>query len=248
MFIDNLGHFFIRKALKFSIVAILDILIAELYSVSVIRFDKMYLYGNGVERDVDLALSYLNSSAEHGNEYAAQLLYSLSHSKNPSVAMAAFRLLQHLARILQNRLEDERKSKENQTDKKLRRIIDAKREAHGLKHGYGNIAKEYGYHVSVVDLRNPTRSNGNNLLHLVNKYCSDLPHRAVSVYIYLDDRANKDGECWPSISTIAKELKLSQSTVRRALRDLRKADLIETEQRYRKNDAKSSLLYKLKPK
>lgn len=36
---------------------------------------------------------------------------------------------------------------------------------------YGTIAKEhYGYQVSVIDLRNPTRSNGNNLLHLVNKY------------------------------------------------------------------------------
>lgn len=35
---------------------------------------------------------------------------------------------------------------------------------------YGSIAKQYGYHVSVIDLRNPTRSNGNNLLHLVNKY------------------------------------------------------------------------------
>ena len=35
---------------------------------------------------------------------------------------------------------------------------------------YGTIAKEYGYKVSVIDLRNPTRSNGNNLLHLVNKY------------------------------------------------------------------------------
>lgn len=35
---------------------------------------------------------------------------------------------------------------------------------------YGNIAKGYGYHVSVIDLRNPTCSNGNNLLHLVNKY------------------------------------------------------------------------------
>ncbi len=35
---------------------------------------------------------------------------------------------------------------------------------------YGNIAKQYGYHVSVIDLRNPTRSNGNNLLHLVNKH------------------------------------------------------------------------------
>lgn len=36
---------------------------------------------------------------------------------------------------------------------------------------YGTIAKKYyGYNVSVIDLRNPTRSNGNNLLHLVNKY------------------------------------------------------------------------------
>ena len=36
---------------------------------------------------------------------------------------------------------------------------------------YGTIAKEhYGYSVSVIDLRNPTKSNGNNLLHLVNKY------------------------------------------------------------------------------
>ena len=35
---------------------------------------------------------------------------------------------------------------------------------------YGNIAKDYGYKISVIDLRNPTRSNGNNLLHLVNKY------------------------------------------------------------------------------
>ena len=74
-------------------------------------------------------------------------------------------------------------------------------------------------------------------------YRSDLPHRAVSVYVYLYDRANKDGECWPSIATIAKELKLSQSTVRRALQDLRRANLVETEQRHRKNGAKSSLLY-----
>ena len=64
--------------------------------------------------------------------------------------------------------------------------------------------------------------------------------------IYLLDRANKDGECWPAIPTIARELKLSQSTVRRALQDLRKAGLLETEQRYRKHGGKSSLLYSLK--
>ena len=40
---------------------------------------------------------------------------------------------------------------------------------------YGNIAQQYGYHVSVIDLRNPTRSNGNNLLHLVNKYMDLYP-------------------------------------------------------------------------
>ncbi len=77
-------------------------------------------------------------------------------------------------------------------------------------------------------------------------YRMELPHRAVSVYIYLLDRANKEGECWPAISTIASELKLSQSTVRRALRDLRKAGLLETEQRYRRGGGKSSLLYKIR--
>ena len=77
-------------------------------------------------------------------------------------------------------------------------------------------------------------------------YRTELPHRAVAVYIYLADRANKDRECWPAIPTIAKELKLSQSTVRRALQDLRKEGLLETKQRYRKRGGKSSLLYKIK--
>ena len=76
-------------------------------------------------------------------------------------------------------------------------------------------------------------------------YRRELPHRAVSVYIYLADRANKDGECWPAIPTIARDLKLSESTVRRALHDLRKEGLIETQQRYRKSGGSSSLLFKI---
>ena len=40
-----------------------------------------------------------------------------------------------------------------------------------LARNYGAIAKEYyGYNIAVIDLRNPTKSDGNNLLHLVNKY------------------------------------------------------------------------------
>ena len=77
-------------------------------------------------------------------------------------------------------------------------------------------------------------------------YRTELPHRAVSVYIYLLDRANKDGECWPAIPTMSKDLKLSQSTIRRALHDLRKEGLLITEQRYRKTGGKSRLLYRIK--
>lgn len=40
-----------------------------------------------------------------------------------------------------------------------------------LARNYGTIAqKYYGYRVSVIDLRNPTHSDGNNLLTLINRY------------------------------------------------------------------------------
>ncbi|WP_449078011.1 helix-turn-helix domain-containing protein [Ruminococcus sp.] len=76
-------------------------------------------------------------------------------------------------------------------------------------------------------------------------YQMDLPHRAVAVYTYLHDRADKNGECFPSVKTIAGDIKLSPATVRRAIKDLKKAGLIETEQRYREKGGKSSLLFKL---
>ena len=77
-------------------------------------------------------------------------------------------------------------------------------------------------------------------------YRSELSHRAVAVYIYLADRTNENNECWPAIPTIAADLKYSPSTVRRGIRDLKKAGLLETEQQYRKNGGKSSLLFRLK--
>ena len=77
-------------------------------------------------------------------------------------------------------------------------------------------------------------------------YRTELPHRAVAVYIYLADRTNENNECWPAIPTIASDLKLSPSTVRRGIRDLKRVGLLETEQRYRKKGGKSSLLFRLK--
>lgn len=78
---------------------------------------------------------------------------------------------------------------------------------------------------------------------LTELYRMDLSYQAISVYRYLSDRAGKKATCWPSIPTITNDLKLSESTTRRALDDLRKAGQIQSEQRYRENGGNSSLKY-----
>ena len=97
------------------------------------QLGKLYLYGREVDRDYDRAIQYLTSAAEHGNPYAQQLLQSIHSNRNWSAAMGSFRLLHHLARMLQNRLEDEQKDKASAIDRKLKRKIDEKKQAHGLK-------------------------------------------------------------------------------------------------------------------
>jgi len=77
-------------------------------------------------------------------------------------------------------------------------------------------------------------------------YASELPHRAVAVYMYLRDRADRDGKCYPAIGTIAAELKLSRSTVKRAIADLEKSGYLCKELRWRENGGKSSNMYFLK--
>ena len=76
-------------------------------------------------------------------------------------------------------------------------------------------------------------------------YKADLPHRAVAVYLYLSDRANKDGICFPAIRTIGKDLSISVSTVKRAISDLERNGFIRKKQRWRENGGKSSLLYEI---
>lgn len=76
-------------------------------------------------------------------------------------------------------------------------------------------------------------------------YSSDLEHRARSVYMYLKDRADSDGRCWPAIKTIAADLGLSRSTVKRALDDLIHVGLLEKEPRWRENGSYTSNLYRL---
>ena len=74
-------------------------------------------------------------------------------------------------------------------------------------------------------------------------YSTTLPHRAIAVYMYLRDRADEKGSCFPAISTIAADLKMSRSTVKRALGDLEKAKYLRHERRYRQSGGNSSNLY-----
>lgn len=76
-------------------------------------------------------------------------------------------------------------------------------------------------------------------------YKTNLPHRAVAVYLYLESRANKDRTCYPAIGTIARELHLSVSTVKRAITDLEREGFLRKKQRWRENGGRSSLLYEI---
>ncbi|MDL2232205.1 helix-turn-helix domain-containing protein [Ruminococcaceae bacterium OttesenSCG-928-L11] len=76
-------------------------------------------------------------------------------------------------------------------------------------------------------------------------YAADLPHRAVAVYMYLKNRANKDGSCFPAVGTIAKDLSLSKRTVYRALDELEQKGFIKRSARWRERGGRSSSLYEL---
>lgn len=59
----------------------------------------------------------------------------------------------------------------------------------------------------------------------------DLSARAKMVCLYLHDRANSEGESWYAIGTIAADLGLSRSTVKRALSDLVRLGKVEKQPR-----------------
>lgn len=78
-----------------------------------------------------------------------------------------------------------------------------------------------------------------------NIYQKDMSARSKLVYMYLKDRANKDGQCWPAIQTIGRDLGLSRSTVKRALKELERAALLTRQGRKRENKGDASNLYQI---
>lgn len=74
---------------------------------------------------------------------------------------------------------------------------------------------------------------------------TELSAKAKQVLVYLHDRANKNGESWYAIGTMAKDLSLSRSTIKRALAELIRQGRVKKRARFRENGRRSSNFYRL---
>ncbi len=103
------------------------------------QLGKIYCYGNGVPQDMDLGMKWLQASADHGNEYAASLLQHIQEHRQAHATSAAFGLLGSLAKLLRDDAEQNFQKRQS-IDRKLRRQIEEKKQAQGLKSdGYSGM-------------------------------------------------------------------------------------------------------------
>ena len=97
------------------------------------RLGRLYFFGKVGPHDEDASMAYLKSAAARGNERAERLIISIQSNRNYMAAVGAARLVQSIAYLLQSRSEHERQNGIGRADKKLRRTIEEKKQAHGLK-------------------------------------------------------------------------------------------------------------------
>lgn len=106
------------------------------------QLGKLYLYGKEVRRNEAKAMEYLTAASEHGNTFARALLERIATERQKfieqyqtrMVSICVSGLFQDIARILQTRLEEEGKGNMGLVDRKLRRQIEEKKQAQGLKY------------------------------------------------------------------------------------------------------------------
>jgi len=94
---------------------------------------KLYLQGKEVQRDRETAKMWLELSAAQGNQYAQFFLDRFNDFRDPSILMAATRLLHHMSRIFQNNSQPPTNPNGIRIDSKRRRRLQEKRMAMGHK-------------------------------------------------------------------------------------------------------------------
>jgi len=114
-----------------SAINLLDRAVAQQNQYAQYQLGKMLLYGQRVERDIDRGMELLKASAAQGNEYAARIVNN--YGRKP-VGLASIRLLASLTNLFQENIERDQ-IKVNLIDRKLRRKIEEKKQALGIRMG-----------------------------------------------------------------------------------------------------------------
>lgn len=92
---------------------------------------KLYLLGKDVPKDKEAAVKWFTLSAAQGNEYARFFLNHMDSFRDPSVMLAATRLLHHAGRVFADNAPPARSPAVQQVDRKLRRKMREKKMAQG---------------------------------------------------------------------------------------------------------------------
>ena len=95
---------------------------------------RLYLYGtDDIQKDKEKALEWLKLSAEQGNEYAQNMIDNIHSFENAVVANTIFGLFVNLSKCIADDYNRKYKSNRMSADRKLRRIIQQKKQSIGLK-------------------------------------------------------------------------------------------------------------------
>ncbi len=94
----------------------------------------LYLFGiDGIEKDKEKAVEWLNKSAEQGSEYARNLLENMEHYQSEMLTNTVLGLLVNLSRCICDDYNQNFHSTRMSVDKKLRRMMHEKKQALGIK-------------------------------------------------------------------------------------------------------------------
>lgn len=107
------------------------------------QLGRLYFFGaNGLEKDKEKAMQYLNLSAGQGNEYAQNILDNQEKFENEMLANTIFSLFVNLSRCIEDDYHHKFQSDRKMIDSKLRRMIREKNQALGIKQEHGQT-QEY---------------------------------------------------------------------------------------------------------
>ena len=98
------------------------------------QLGRIYLFGaKDIERDKEKAVEWFTKSANDGNEYAQDLLENMERYENAVLANTIFGLFANLSRCIEDDYTQKYRSVRRTVDSRLRRMIQKKRQALGIK-------------------------------------------------------------------------------------------------------------------